>query len=59
MNLEKPSFDPTTFTNNRDWLLEHLVAVKFFDRMVNIARKDGLLSDDHFTVDGTLVEAPC
>jgi transposase len=57
MNLEEPSFDPTTFTKNRDRLLEHQVAVKFFDRVVNIARKDGLLSDDHFTVDGTLIEA--
>ena len=57
MNLEDPSFDPTTFTKNRDRLLEHRVAVKFFDRVVNIARKDGLLSDDHFTVDGTLIEA--
>ncbi len=43
MNLEEPSFDPTTFTKNRDRLLEHRVAVKFFDRVVNIARKEGLL----------------
>ena len=57
MDLEESSFDPTTFTKNRDRLLEHRVAVKFFDRVVNIARKDGLLSDDHFTVDGTLIEA--
>jgi transposase len=57
MNLEDPSFDPTTFTKNRDRLLEHRVAVKFFDRVVNIARKEGLLSDDHFTVDGSLIEA--
>lgn len=57
MSLEEPSFDPTTFTKNRDRLLEHRVALKFFDRVVNIARKEGLLSDDHFTVDGTLIEA--
>jgi transposase len=57
MNLEEPAFDPTTFTKNRDRILEHQIAVKFFDRVVNIARKEGLLSDDHFTVDGTLIEA--
>jgi transposase len=57
MNLEEPAFDPTTFTKNRDRLLEHQVAAKFFDRVVSIARKDGMLSDDHFTVDGTLIEA--
>ena len=57
MNLEDPSFDATTFTKNRDRLLEHRVAIKFFDRVVNIARKEGLLSDDHFTVDGSLIEA--
>lgn len=57
MNLEEPSLDATTFTKNRDRLLEHNVAVKFFDKVVGHARKEGLLSDEHFTVDGTLIEA--
>jgi len=57
MNLEEASLDATTFTKNRDRLLEHNVAIQFFDRVVRFARKEGLLSDEHFTVDGTLIEA--
>lgn len=57
MNLEEPSMDATTFTKNRDRLLEHEVALKFFDQVVRLARKAGLLSDEHFTVDGSLIEA--
>jgi len=57
MNMEEPSLDATTFTKNRDRLLEHKVAVRFFDKVVQYARKEGLLSDEHFTVDGTLIEA--
>lgn len=57
MNMEEPSIDATTFTKNRDRLLEHQVAVKFFDTVVRLARKEDLLSDDHFTVDGSLIEA--
>ena len=57
MNLEEASFDPTTFTKNRERLLAHHVARKFFDAVVGQARTAGLLSDAHFTVDGTLIEA--
>ena len=57
MNLEEASFDATTFTKNRDRLLEHEVAAKFFDAVVAKARDLKLLSDEHFTVDGTLIEA--
>lgn len=57
MNLEEPSLDATTFTKNRERLLEHRVAEKFLAAVVGVARKAGLLSDDHFTVDGSLVEA--
>lgn len=57
MNLEEASLDATTFTKNRDRLLEHDVAVKFFDQVVRLARESGFLSDDHFTVDGSLIEA--
>jgi transposase len=57
MNLEDPAFDPTTFTKNRERLLEHEVAPKFFTAVLEQAREKRLISDDHFTVDGTLLEA--
>jgi transposase len=57
MTLMEPSFDPTVFTKNRKRLLEHDVARQFFDEVVLQADGLGLLSDEHFTVDGTLIEA--
>ena len=57
MNLEEPGWDASTFSKNRDRLLEHDVATKFFDAVVRMAPQKNLLSDEHFTVDGTLVEA--
>ena len=57
MNLIEPSFDPTTFTKNRKRLLEHHVGQALFDEVVMAADRHGLLSDEHFTVDGTLIEA--
>src|SRR6266566_992754 len=57
MSLMEPSFDPTVFTKNRKRLLKHDVARQFFDEVVRQAAGLGLLSDDHFTVDGTLIEA--
>jgi transposase len=57
MDLMEPSFDPTVFTKNRKRLLEHDVARQFFDAVVLQAAELGLLSDEHFTVDGTLIEA--
>lgn len=57
MGLLEPSFDPTVFTKNRQRLLKHDVAQQFFDAVVRQAADLGLLSDDHFTVDGTLIEA--
>src|SRR6266516_2924777 len=48
---------PTVFTKNRDRLLEGAVAEEFFSLVVHQARQKRLLSDDHFTVDGTLIEA--
>ena len=57
MNLVEPSFDATTFTKNRKRLLEHEVGKRLFDRVVAAADEKGLLSDEHFTVDGTLIEA--
>lgn len=57
MQLIEPSFDPTTFTKNRQRLLEHDVGRGLFDLVVGQAHEQGLLSDEHFTVDGTLIEA--
>src|SRR5512143_322229 len=57
MNMVEESFDPTVFTKNRERLMEHEVGRRFFDAVVGQAREAGLMSDDHFTVDGTLIEA--
>ncbi len=57
MSLDEPSFDHSTFSKNSERLLQHQVAWKFFDAVVRYARTEGLLSDEHFTVDGTLIEA--
>ncbi len=48
---------PTVFSKNRDRLLEADVAHAFLNGVVNLAREERLLSDEHFTVDGTLIEA--
>jgi len=57
MNLMEPSFDATTFTKNRERLLKHAIGQQLFDEVVGEAHTRGLLSDEHFTVDGTLIEA--
>jgi transposase len=57
MNLVEASFDATVFSKNRERLLEHEVGYLFFDGIVKVAQGEGLLSDDHFTVDSTLIEA--
>jgi transposase len=57
MSLVEPSFDASTFSKNRRRLLEHRVGQQFFDGVVGLAHERGLLSDEHFTVDGTLIEA--
>ena len=57
MDLLEPSFDPTTFTKNRGRLLAHTIGQRLFDEVVADAQARGLLSDEHFTVDGTLIEA--
>lgn len=55
MDMDEPIWDPTVFTKNRDRLLNQDIARSFFRRVVE--RADGLMSDEHFTVDGTLIEA--
>jgi transposase len=57
LNAEEGVWDATTFTKNRDRLLEAEVAKEFLAVVVEQARVKGLISDEHFTVDGTLVEA--
>ena len=57
LELIEPSFDATVFTKNRRRLLEHEVGRQLFDRVLGAAHAQGLLSDEHFTVDGTLIEA--
>src|SRR4029450_4728479 len=57
LNLDDPVWDATTFTKNRDRLLEAEVAKEFQARVVDWAREKGWASDEHFTVDGTLLEA--
>jgi transposase len=57
MSLMEPGFDQSTFSKNRGRLLQQQVALQFFDHVVRQADALGLLSDEHFTVDGTLIEA--
>jgi transposase len=55
MDMDEPIWAPTVFTKNRDRLLNQEIARSFFRRVVD--RAEGLMSDEHFTVDGTLIEA--
>jgi transposase len=57
MNLDEPVWDATVFTKNRNRLLEGDVAREFLCEVVKQAQAKGLTSDEHFTVDGTLIEA--
>jgi len=57
MDMVEPSFDASTFSKNRERLLEHDVAHEFFNAVVRRATERDLLSDAHFTVDGTLIQA--
>jgi transposase len=57
MNLDEEVWDPTVFTKNRDRLLDGDVAREFLAEVVSQAREKDLTSDEHFTVDGTLIEA--
>ena len=57
LNLDDPTWDATTFSKNRDRLLDGDIADAFFAEVLAAIKADGLLSDEHFTVDGTLLEA--
>ena len=56
LNMDDRVWDATTFTKNRDRLLRDEIAAEFFAAVLALARTQELLSDEHFTVDGTLVE---
>jgi len=57
LGMDEPIWDHSTFSKNRDRLLAGDVATAFFDAVLTEARTHRLLSDEHFTVDGTLLEA--
>ena len=57
LGMDDAVWAPTTFTKNRDWLLDGDIARAFFEDVVDQARGRRLLSAEHFTIDGTLLEA--
>lgn len=57
LNPDDPVWDPSTFSKNRERLLKGNVARRFFREVVALARNEGLLSEEHFTVDGTLIQS--
>src|SRR5512133_2224714 len=57
LNMDDAVWVPTVFTKNRDRRLDGDMAEVFFHLILEQAREDGLLSDEHFSVDGTLVQA--
>lgn len=57
LNIDDPVWDHSTFSFNRDRLFDAEVAQRFFENTVLLARLRGLVSDEHFSVDGTLLEA--
>src|SRR5205085_4250702 len=57
LNMDEPVWDVTVFTKNRERLLRADIAKKFFELVVKQAQGLDLMSDEHFTVDGTLLEA--
>src|SRR5215207_9058588 len=57
MRIDQPAFDATTFTKNRTRLLEHEAADEFFAAVVRQAKLRRYISSDHFSVDGTLLQA--
>jgi hypothetical protein len=57
LNMDEPVWVATVFSKNRDGLMEGNIARKFFDRILEQAEETNLLWDEHFSVDGTLMEA--
>lgn len=57
LGMDEKVWHPTTFTQNRDRLLQQDVAKMLFDQVLTQAKEKGLLSAEHFTVDGSFIEA--
>ena len=57
LSLNEPVWHATVFTKNRGRLLEGEIAGEFFQAVLRQTRRKRLLSSEHFTVDGTLIEA--
>lgn len=57
LSMDDAVWDHSTFSKNRDRLLESDIARQFFQAVLALAEARGLTSDEHFTVDGTLIEA--
>lgn len=57
LDVDASVWDVTVFTKNRDRLLDGAIATAFFEQVLAQAKAHDLLSDEHFTVDGTLIEA--
>ena len=57
LSPDDPVWDPTVFTKNRDRLQNGEVCAKFMSKLLNHPQVKPLLSDEHFSVDGTLIEA--
>ena len=57
LSVDEPVWDHSTFSKNRDRLLEADIARELFEAIVEQARMADLLSDEHFSVDGTMIEA--
>ena len=57
MNPSEAAFDVSTFSQNQQRLIRHEVAELFFHEVVELARAQQWISNEHFTVDGALIEA--
>lgn len=57
LSMDDEVWHATTFTKNRQRLIDGDIAQRFFERVTEFAREKNLLSDEHFTVDGTVIEA--
>jgi transposase len=57
LSVDDPVWVPTVFSKNRDRLLEGDIAAAFMSAVLNLPQVQGLVSDEHFSVDGTLIKA--
>lgn len=57
MNPDEQAFVPTTFTKNQERLIQNRIEEEFLIEIVELAKKRGWVSDEHFSVDGTLIES--